>query len=357
MQRIGKMTLNRNPDNFFAEIEQVAFHVGNLVPGIDVTNDPLMQVRLFSLPRHPAHRASAGRTSPRSRSTGRSRRCTTTSRTGSTARPSTPARRTTTRTRIGDGQPTLAPMDRRLRATSPSRFSGVRTASAASRSRTTSARRACSSTASRRPSGSTSSRPFGSNSARSSGWIRERVVTDILANIDLELAQAVGPAVGVPNVARAPGARRRRRATRDRASPALSQDHTPPTRPTGRRSRCSLRPASRADKLDAVRGTLPAEGVSPRPSSPPMLEPVPGETAARSSDDDVRHAGPCCSMPSTCREARTASPPSSAGAAALAVRPRSPRALQAHRRGRRGCATSSAPRSAGGAGGAGLRRR
>jgi catalase len=45
---IGKMTLNRNPDNFFAETEQVAFHVGHIVPGIDFTNDPLMQGRLFS---------------------------------------------------------------------------------------------------------------------------------------------------------------------------------------------------------------------------------------------------------------------------------------------------------------------
>jgi catalase len=45
---IGKMTLNRNPDNFFAETEQVAFHPGNLVPGIDVSNDPLLQGRLFS---------------------------------------------------------------------------------------------------------------------------------------------------------------------------------------------------------------------------------------------------------------------------------------------------------------------
>ncbi len=48
VQRIGKMTLDRNPDNFFAETEQVAFHVGNVVPGIDVTNDALMQARLFS---------------------------------------------------------------------------------------------------------------------------------------------------------------------------------------------------------------------------------------------------------------------------------------------------------------------
>ncbi|MGS0895391.1 catalase HPII [Burkholderia stagnalis] len=45
---IGRMTLNRNPDNFFAETEQVAFHPGHVVPGIDFTNDPLLQGRLFS---------------------------------------------------------------------------------------------------------------------------------------------------------------------------------------------------------------------------------------------------------------------------------------------------------------------
>ncbi|MEO6932441.1 MAG: catalase, partial [Chitinophagaceae bacterium] len=48
VQRIGTMTLNRNPDNFFAETEQVAFHIGHVVPGIDFTNDPLLQGRLFS---------------------------------------------------------------------------------------------------------------------------------------------------------------------------------------------------------------------------------------------------------------------------------------------------------------------
>ena len=42
------MVLNRNVDNFFAETEQVAFHPGNVVPGIDFTNDPLLQGRLFS---------------------------------------------------------------------------------------------------------------------------------------------------------------------------------------------------------------------------------------------------------------------------------------------------------------------
>ena len=45
---IGKMVLNRNPDNFFAETEQVAFHPGHIVPGIDFSNDPLLQGRLFS---------------------------------------------------------------------------------------------------------------------------------------------------------------------------------------------------------------------------------------------------------------------------------------------------------------------
>ena len=48
VQRVGRMTLNRNPQNFFAETEQVAYCVSNLVSGIDVTNDPLMQARLFS---------------------------------------------------------------------------------------------------------------------------------------------------------------------------------------------------------------------------------------------------------------------------------------------------------------------
>ena len=48
VQRIGKMVLNRNPDNYFSETEQVAFHPAHLVPGIDFSNDPLLQGRLFS---------------------------------------------------------------------------------------------------------------------------------------------------------------------------------------------------------------------------------------------------------------------------------------------------------------------
>ncbi len=47
-KKVGKLVLNRNPDNFFAETEQVAFHPGNVVSGIDFSNDPLLQGRLFS---------------------------------------------------------------------------------------------------------------------------------------------------------------------------------------------------------------------------------------------------------------------------------------------------------------------
>ena len=45
---VGRMVLDRNPDNFFAETEQVAFCPANIVPGVDFSNDPLLQGRLFS---------------------------------------------------------------------------------------------------------------------------------------------------------------------------------------------------------------------------------------------------------------------------------------------------------------------
>jgi catalase len=45
---VGKMVLDRNPDNFFAETEQVAFCTAHIVPGIDFTNDPLLQGRIHS---------------------------------------------------------------------------------------------------------------------------------------------------------------------------------------------------------------------------------------------------------------------------------------------------------------------
>jgi len=48
VRTIGRMVLDRNPENFFAETEQAAFHTANIVPGIDFSNDPLLQGRNFS---------------------------------------------------------------------------------------------------------------------------------------------------------------------------------------------------------------------------------------------------------------------------------------------------------------------
>jgi catalase len=48
LRMVGRMVLDRNPDNFFAETEQVAYCPANIVPGVDFTNDPLLQGRLFS---------------------------------------------------------------------------------------------------------------------------------------------------------------------------------------------------------------------------------------------------------------------------------------------------------------------
>jgi catalase len=48
VKKVGRMVLDRYPDNFFAETEQVAFCPANIVPGVDFSNDPLLQGRLFS---------------------------------------------------------------------------------------------------------------------------------------------------------------------------------------------------------------------------------------------------------------------------------------------------------------------
>ncbi|KAJ5885983.1 uncharacterized protein N7473_008657 [Penicillium subrubescens] len=47
---VGKMTLNKNPENYFAEIEQAAFSPSNMVPGIAMTPDPMLQARMFAYP-------------------------------------------------------------------------------------------------------------------------------------------------------------------------------------------------------------------------------------------------------------------------------------------------------------------
>ena len=55
---VGRMTLNRNPENYFNEVEQVTFSPGNIVPGIDFSPDKLLQGRLFAY--GDAHRYRVG---------------------------------------------------------------------------------------------------------------------------------------------------------------------------------------------------------------------------------------------------------------------------------------------------------
>ena len=50
MRPFGKLVLNENPQNYFAEIEQAAFSPSHTVPGIEASADPVLQSRLFSYP-------------------------------------------------------------------------------------------------------------------------------------------------------------------------------------------------------------------------------------------------------------------------------------------------------------------
>lgn len=56
LRPVGKLTLNRNADNYFAEIEQVAFSPSHMVPGVEPSADPVLQSRLFSYPDTHRHR-------------------------------------------------------------------------------------------------------------------------------------------------------------------------------------------------------------------------------------------------------------------------------------------------------------
>lgn len=56
---VGKMVLNKNPDDYFAEVEQSAFAPTHMVPGIEPSNDKMLQGRLFSYPDTHRHRLGA----------------------------------------------------------------------------------------------------------------------------------------------------------------------------------------------------------------------------------------------------------------------------------------------------------
>ncbi|MCC7366760.1 MAG: catalase [Dehalococcoidia bacterium] len=203
VERVGRLTLNRNPDNFFAETEQVAFHVGNLVPGIDVTNDPLMQARLFSYldtqltrlggpnfheipinrPIAPVHNHQQDGFHRDTINTGKANYF-----------PNS----------IGGGCPVLAPGDQGY-VHVPEMLQGPKT-----RERAPSFKDFFSQASLFFHSLSLVEQQHLVSALRfelgkvQRATVRERVVNEILANIDIELARAVGPAVGVPNVERRP---------------------------------------------------------------------------------------------------------------------------------------------------------
>ncbi|VEU22584.1 DEKNAAC103531 [Brettanomyces naardenensis] len=56
LRHFGRLTLNENPQNYFAEVEQAAFSPSNTVPGMEASNDPVLQSRLFSYPDTHRHR-------------------------------------------------------------------------------------------------------------------------------------------------------------------------------------------------------------------------------------------------------------------------------------------------------------
>ncbi|KAH8079934.1 putative catalase [Filobasidium floriforme] len=59
LRTVGKMTLNENPENYFAEVEQAAYNPAHMVPGIEPSADPVLQSRLFSYPDAHRHRIGA----------------------------------------------------------------------------------------------------------------------------------------------------------------------------------------------------------------------------------------------------------------------------------------------------------
>jgi catalase len=56
LHEVGRMVLDRNPDNYFAEVEQLAFAPSHLIPGIEPSPDRILQARLFSYPDTHRHR-------------------------------------------------------------------------------------------------------------------------------------------------------------------------------------------------------------------------------------------------------------------------------------------------------------
>ncbi len=163
VQPIGRLVLDRNPTNYFAETEQVAFHTGHLVPGIDVTDDPLLQARNFSYldtqltaPRRPELRPAADQPAARAGQRHAARRLPPARR--PQRRRALPPELARRRLPLHDGRPGGTSTTRQRRAfVEVARTVGASQKSAPSprRTTTTSARRDCSGSASPRSSRST----------------------------------------------------------------------------------------------------------------------------------------------------------------------------------------------------------
>ena len=195
VQPVGRMVLNRNPDNFFAETEQVAFCAAHIVPGLDFSNDPLLAGRIHSYVDTQISRLGGPNfheipiNAPVAQVHNNQR--------------DGMHRQTINRGRVayepnslGGGCPFQAG---RARASRHSRSRSRKTRCAASprSSPITTRRRRCSTTARRRWSRRTSSRAFRFELTKVQvPAIRERVVSQ-LVNVNADLARAVADGLGI----------------------------------------------------------------------------------------------------------------------------------------------------------------
>ncbi|MBL8897048.1 MAG: catalase [Planctomycetes bacterium] len=282
VQRVGKLVLDRNPDNYFAEVEQVAFCVSNVVPGIDFSNDPLMQARLFSYldtqltrlggpnfaelpinrPRSPVHNHQQDGFGRQTISTGKAN-----------YHPNS----------VGDGQPALAPPERGF-VPYPGAVDGH-----ATRERSASFDDHFSQASLFYRSLSEPEREHVVDALRfelckvQRPEIRERVLRVNLFPVDEELAHLVAESLGIALDAKAPKQRGKARsgATKPSAaeldarirsgslggaagklakSPALSQSHSPPNTIATRRIAALLSEGFSSRDLSTVRLELEAGG-------------------------------------------------------------------------------------------------
>ena len=154
---VGRMVLNRNPDNFFAETEQVAFCVAHVVPGIDFSNDPLLAGRIHSYVDTQISRLGGPNFHEIPDQRARSRRCTTTSATACIGRRSIAAGCRTSPTPWAAGVRFKPARPASCRFRNLARKTITRSAARRSGSPTTTRRRRCSGTARPTSRSSTSS--------------------------------------------------------------------------------------------------------------------------------------------------------------------------------------------------------